>query len=222
MFEGRFLERDRLFIGVIIVALIGLTIVLGSLIAGSPGGGVGLFRQGGESGLDAELSARERALAAETARWKAMAEDYVNLHGSTAWVRGGLTAAQQVEADRLTGQAGEYVNLFGSTAWVRGGLTAAQQVEADRLTGQAGEYVNLFGSTAWVRGGLAAAQQVEADRLTGQAGEYVNLFGSTARLNADPMYPVRLAEAARLTGLAIYYGQMPTEMSSGLASMLGQ
>ncbi len=73
-----------------------------------------------------------------------------------------------------------------------------------------------------MRGGLTAAQQVEADRLTGRAGEYVNLFGSTARVNADPMYPARLAEAARLTGLAIHFGRMPTEMSSELASLLAR
>ncbi|MFN2148551.1 MAG: hypothetical protein ACK2T2_09160, partial [Anaerolineales bacterium] len=80
-----------------------------------------------------------RAQRAESARLRAIAGEYVNLHGSTAWVRGGLTAAMRVEAARLNGIAGDSVNLYGSTAWVRGGLTAAMRVEAARLNGIAGD-----------------------------------------------------------------------------------
>jgi hypothetical protein len=221
MFERKNLQRDQIFVIFIAIGGLALIMLLGSLVLGSPGQSSGLLpNRGGIEGARVQ-TAREQALAAEAARWEAMAADSFNPYGSTAWVRGGLAPAQRVEAARLSGAAGETVNLYGSTGWVRGGLAPAQRVEAARLTGAAGETVNLYGSTAWVRAGMDSPQAIEAARLNGAAGEFVNLHGSTARVNADPQRRARLAEAARLTGLAIYYGQAPTEMSGELASSLG-
>ncbi|MFN2148550.1 MAG: hypothetical protein ACK2T2_09155, partial [Anaerolineales bacterium] len=55
------------------------------------------------------------AMRVEAARLNGIAGDSVNLYGSTAWVRGGLTPAQKVEAQRLQGLAEAYLNL-ASTA----------------------------------------------------------------------------------------------------------
>ncbi len=70
----------------------------------------------------------------------ASASDFVNLYGSTAWVRTGLPLIQKVEAGRLNAGASDFVNLYGSTAWVRTGLPLIQKVEAARLTAMAIAY----------------------------------------------------------------------------------
>ena len=58
----------------------------------------------------------------------------------------------------------------------------------------------------------------EAARLNAIAGKQVNLYGSTAWTRAPELdlSRVQLAEAARLTALAIYYGKPPTAISQAI------
>ena len=90
---------------------------------------------------------QERVNAAYTARLNGLAGQYVNMYGSTNWVRASKQSdparAQAAETARLTGLAGRSVNLYGSTNWVRAsdsGLTRAQAAEAARLTALAIAY----------------------------------------------------------------------------------
>ncbi|MGD2161701.1 MAG: hypothetical protein PVI81_02905 [Anaerolineales bacterium] len=179
MLERRSISRDNLFLVIVVVGALALIAISYSLLSGGRLGSSSVVA-GPAFGRE-EINAPARARIAEQSRLNALAGQYYNLHGSTAWVRAGIPAAAKVEAERLTATAGHSLNLYGSTAWVHAGLSPALRVEADRLNIIAGQYYNLYGSTVWVKGGLSAAQQVEADRLTGLAGTYVNLYGTTVR-----------------------------------------
>ena len=69
-------------------------------------------------------------------------------------------------------------------------------------------------------GGFSTAMQVEAKRMTGMAGNFVNIYGTTPAMYVEGVERTRMAEAARLTGLAIKYGAVPSHISEAVEELI--
>jgi hypothetical protein len=211
MLQKQSLSRDNAFVVVIAVGVIALTIIIVSLVSGARIESLSSILPG-SAAVSEDPNLGFGPEIAEAARWNTRANEFVNMYGSTAVLQAasGLRV-DDASTERWSAIAGERLNLYGSTAWVRqepSSVVLSQEDMAEAVQLQA------------LAGGFSTAMQVEAKRMTGMAGNFVNIYGTTPAMYVEGVERTRTAEAARLTGLAIKYGAVPSHISEAVEELI--
>ncbi len=211
MLQKQSLSRDNAFVVVIALGVIALTIIIVSLVSGARIEPLSSILPG-SAAVSEDSSLGFGPEIAEAARWNTLANEFVNMYGSTAVLQAasGLRV-DDASTERWGAIAGEHLNLYGSTAWVRhepSSVALSQEDMAEAVQLQA------------LAGGFSTAMQVEAKRMTGMAGTFVNNYGTTPAMKVQGVERTRMAEAARLTGLAIKYGAVPSHISEAVEELI--
>ena len=211
MLQKQSLSRDNAFVVVIAMGVIALTIINIRLVSGARIEALSSILPG-SAAVSEDSSLGSGPEIAEAARWNTLANEFVNMYGSTAVLQAasGLRV-DDASTERWGAIAGEHLNLYGSTAWVRqepSSVVLSQEDMAEAVQLQA------------LAGGFSTAMQVEAKRMTGMAGTFVNNYGTTPAMKVQGVERTRMAEAARLTGLAIKYGAVPSHISEAVEELI--